>query len=77
MTKVINKIVNEKIVTVAILDKNSQICGGRAYYFGYKGRPARFTNGQLLVPVTGWEEQGNGTYKRVCIGSEDIMDKFC
>lgn len=77
MTKVINKIVDGKTVTVAVLDKNSQICGGISFFHGYKGRPARFIDGQLLVPVTGWEEQEDGTRKRVCVGSEDIMDKFC
>ena len=76
MTKVITKTVNGNTVTVAILDKNNQICGGAAFYHGYKGRPAQFVNGQLLVPVTGCEEQEDGSYKRICIGSEDIIEKF-
>ena len=76
MTKVISKTVNGNTTIVAILDKNNQICGGAAFYCGYKGRPAQFVNGQLLVPVTGCEEQEDGSYKRVCIGSEDIIEKF-
>ena len=76
MTKVISKTINGNTIIVAILDKTNQICGGAAFYDGYKGLPAKFVNGQLLVPVTGCEEQKDGSYKRVCIGSEDIIEKF-